>query len=158
MTWLNPARWLLVLAAIAAAGLGLWRLEAHIEQRGYDRAQAQYADAVRKASEAARVKEAALNTTNRKLQDDLNAEKTRHAVAVGALDDAERVFMSTIGAASAAGTATTATGRIDAGPGPERVLLGQCAQALGSVAKAADGLEVQVVGLQRYITQICQAP
>ncbi len=156
MEWLNPARWLLYLVLLAVLGVGAWRLDASRQQIGYDRAQSEYNKAAKEASEAARAKEAELATTNRRLQDDLTAAKTRHATAVGALDDAERVFMSTIGATSPAATATTATGRIDAGPGPERVLLGQCAQALGSVAKAADGLEIQIVGLQRYITEICR--
>ena len=39
--------------------------------------------------------------------------------------------------------------------GLERELLGQCANALASLAKEADRLESKVVGLQGYVGGVC---
>jgi hypothetical protein len=47
----------LYVGLVAALGIGLWRLESHIEQKGYDRAQTEYTAAALKASEAARQRE-----------------------------------------------------------------------------------------------------
>ena len=44
MEWLNPGRWLLY-AAFVALVLGAWRLEEHIEAKGYARAVAEAAAA-----------------------------------------------------------------------------------------------------------------
>lgn len=154
MFWLNPGRWLLYAAFLGALWLGMTRLQ----QIGYDRAQAEYTAAAEEAQAAYRAKESELNATNRKLQNDLLAAKNRHADAVVALDNAERLFDATLGAGSSSTATTTATvAGIDAGPGPERYLLGQCASALAGLAKTADGLEIQIVGLQSYVKNICLA-
>lgn len=43
LAWLNPGRWLLYGAFIAALIFGVWLLEKHIESLGYAKAQTEYA-------------------------------------------------------------------------------------------------------------------
>ncbi|MDE2022026.1 MAG: hypothetical protein KGI71_03940 [Patescibacteria group bacterium] len=45
LAWLNPGRWMLYLALVAALMLGAWRLESHIEGIGYAKAKAECAAA-----------------------------------------------------------------------------------------------------------------
>ena len=151
--WLNPGRWILYAALIGALCLGVWRLDQSRQQIGYDRAQAEYTAKALQASEAARAKEAQLQTNAARLSNELYQANKRHADAVSALDDTERMFHATIAdsPSTSTGTATYAS------PGPERELLGNCAKTLVRLAKEADGLEIQVVGLQKYVTEICLA-
>jgi hypothetical protein len=141
MSWLDPTRWLLYGGLLLALALGAWRLESHIEQKGYDRAQAEYTDRALKASEAARLKEKALNNSNERLANDLAKANRRHADAVAAADDAERVFLAALNSTPSSTDTATATGTYGAG-GLERQLLGACAQNL-------------VVGLQDYVKSVC---
>ena len=90
MQWLNPARWLLIIAAIAAAGLGLWRLDASRQQIGYDRAQAEYTAAALKASEAARQREQDLQTQADKARKVKDAEIARIGRSLDAALDSLR--------------------------------------------------------------------
>ncbi len=157
MSWLDPTRWLLYGGLVLALILGVGRLDESRQQIGYDRAQAEDTAAALKASEAARVKETALNISNERLKNDLVKKSREHADAVAAADDAERVFLSVLNS-SPSGTGSTATARIDAAGGPERELLGACAQNLVGLAKEADRLENKVLGLQTYVTTVCRPP
>jgi len=51
LEWLNPGRWLLYGAFIAALALGIWRLDESRQAIGYARAQAEYAKQAEKADE-----------------------------------------------------------------------------------------------------------
>ena len=54
LAFLNPYRWLAAAVVLAAVASGLWALEAHVEQRGYDRAESIYKAAISaKKAEAA---------------------------------------------------------------------------------------------------------
>jgi hypothetical protein len=153
--WLNPARWLLYAGFVAALCLGAWRFEAHIEQKGYDRAQAEYTAAALKASEAARVKEKELQaavTTVEKRHAETKRRAAADAVAAGNELD---LLRSALADRSTGSQDTAAASRIDGPGGLERDLLGACAANLTNLASEADRLESKVVGLQDYVKNVC---
>jgi hypothetical protein len=89
--------------------------------------------------------------------------RKRHASdAAGARSELERLRRSlaapTVTARrDPAPTDSPALPAADGGPGIESQLLGQCAEALVGMASIADGLAAKVVGLQTYVTNVCQA-
>lgn len=62
LMWLNPGRWLLYGALVAALLLGIYSLDKSRQAIGYSKAHAEYTATALKASEAARAKEQALIT------------------------------------------------------------------------------------------------
>lgn len=57
----------------------------------------------------------------------------------------------------AAAKAAASSSRTDGSASQERDLFGKCADALVGLAKDADGLNAQVIGLQGYVKNVCQA-
>ena len=57
LVWLNPGRWIMLFAAVAALTFGVHALDKSRQAIGYDKAQAEYTAAALIASEAAREKD-----------------------------------------------------------------------------------------------------
>lgn len=153
MNWLNPYRWLLVGGLIAALLLGYVTWAGHQQAIGYDKAQAEYTAVALAASEAARKKEAELQTKVTKVANELKAEKTKRAadavIAAGKLRDFETALDR------AAGADTGATARAD---DPAVAVARQCARSIVLLDEYAQGLAGQVRGLQDYTKSVRVMP
>lgn len=155
LNWLNPGRWLLYLALLAALGVGIYRLDQSRQQIGYDKAQAEYIAAALKAEQAARAKEQELLTARTKVEAEYaKHKKTAAADAGAAADELDRLRNELAITSAASKDSTPATGDHGTG-GLERELLGNCSQTLQGVAREADRLETKVVALQSYVSQVC---
>jgi hypothetical protein len=137
-TFLSPYRWLLYGGLIAALVLGAWRLDAHVQQQGYDRAVAEYTAQALKATEAARVREQSLQSQVTKANDDhqkretsLLADAGRAATVTASL----RSDLANIRASLPGLTRAAVNQRADA----LAELFGQCGAAFTDMAKKADG-------------------
>lgn len=100
-----------------------------------------------KASEAARAKEQALQSQVRKVTNEYQAEKKRHAadavLLAGRLLDFE---------AAITGADTTTTPGFD---DPRATIASECAGAIVKVDEYAQGLAIQTRALQRYTDNVC---
>src|SRR3972149_763200 len=73
---LNPGRWLLYGAFLAALLLGVWRLDVSRQQIGYDRAVTEYTAMALKAEQVARAKEQSLKAKEKKAKNEAKPRKT----------------------------------------------------------------------------------
>ncbi len=157
------------LLGAAVAALGVWQVQdwryntriAQMQQAHAmslkatsDAALAQQKDALAKLQE--------LNTAKQKVEEDYALEKRKAAVAARSaraeLDGLrQELYALPTPDPAALVQATPSTGRVDAGT-IERQLLGECATTLVGVAAEADLLAAQLVGLQRYVRNVCSAP
>src|SRR3972149_6340367 len=81
---LNPGRWLLYGAFLAALMLGVWRLDVSRQQIGYDRAVAEYTKIALKAEQAARAKEQSLQAQILKAENEAKTRETKLAASAAA--------------------------------------------------------------------------
>lgn len=154
MTWLNPGRWLLYLALLAALGVGIYRLDQSRQQIGYDKAQAEYTAAALKAEQVARAKEQELLTAQTKVEAEYAKHKKIAAADAGAAaDELDRLRNELAITSAASKDSTPATGDHGTG-GLERELLGNCSQTLQGVARETDRLAAKTVALQDYIKSV----
>ena len=149
LMWLNPARWMLYAAFAAALTLGAWRVHHVIDQGGYDRAEAEYAAAALKASEAARVKEQELIVKNQKVDNDYQTEKKRRATDAVISSSRLRDLQSVL--SSPGGTNTSTSGGAD---DPRDTIINQCAGAVFGLDDYAKGVAAQTTALQHYISSV----
>ena len=162
ISYIRIAAALALMVAISAAA---WKLHHTGVVSGRAEIQAQWdADialcttAALKASEAARATEQVLQTKVAKVSNDYAKSQKAHAVAVASTNDELRQLQAVLARPDQVST-DSATATIDHGTGgPERELLGVCAETLVQMAITSDRLENKVVGLQGYITSILPAP
>jgi len=76
LMWLNPGRWLIVIAAVASLAIGLMVWEQKVEQGGYDRAMADVAKVTAVAAQKARETEQA-NAQRQKEAQDAQEKRTQ---------------------------------------------------------------------------------
>lgn len=104
------------------------------------------------ASEAARKKEAAYQTSIAKVTANYAKVKADNAALSSSLDDSLRQFQTSLNGRST--PSAVATLGVNGTGGLERELLGNCAAALTELAKTSDRLENKIVGLQGYISSL----
>lgn len=150
LSWLNPGRWLLYLALLAALGVGIYRLDQSRQQIGYDKAQAEYTSAALKAEQVARAKENGLRLSNERISNELAKQKAARAADALATADRLRLYESTLDSIASADTGTT-SGTDDA---PITVAR-QCAASLVRMDQYAKELADQTRGLQEYASRVC---
>lgn len=151
--------WRVWVAVALAVGLAISHGTAYKTGRALVRADwdkdiAQRAALALAASEAARVKEQALQTQNQKVSADYAKQKKANSVLAANLDDSLRQLESAIGGAASPNAPTSP--RSNGTGGLERELLGSCARSFAELGKEADRLEGKVVGLQSYISEVCK--
>src|SRR3989337_2742343 len=81
---LNPGRWLLYGAFLAALLLGVWRLDVSRQQIGYDRAVTEYTAMALKAEQVARAKEQSLQAQVTKAENEAKTRETKLAASAAA--------------------------------------------------------------------------
>lgn len=152
MSWLSPYRWLLV----GGLAIALWGWHWNDKRIAVSDAiavmQAKQVAAALAASEAARAKEAELQSKVTKVANDYQTEKKRRAADAVSLNDSLRQLQASID--SPTSTSASSPGRVNGTGGLERELLGNCSKALAEMAITADRLEGKVVGLQGYINSV----
>lgn len=150
LEWLNPGRWLLVLALVAAAWAWHWNDKRIGINEAIALVQAEHVAAALAASEAARAKESALQSQVKKVAHEYQTEKSRRAAdavrAAGKLRDLEAALDS----ASAADT-SAAAGADD----PAIAVARECARNLVLLDQYAQSLASQTRGLQAYARDVC---
>ena len=150
ITWLNPARWLLLAAALAALVFGVKALDNSRQAIGYNRAVAEYTAAALAAAEAARLKSSALSKINERNDSDYQIDKTRRAAAERVVADGLRRFQAAAATDSSNDT-TPASGTDD----PYRAIADQCAAALVRLDSYASSVAGKAKALQGYARQVC---
>lgn len=151
--FLNPGRWLLYAALIAAVLFGIYRLDQSRQQIGYDKAVAEYEKQALAASEAARAKETQLQQTVTKIG--VDHEQTKRKAAVAAANSASELgrLREQLANGSTAGENSPTACRVDVGR-VERQLLGECAAVVQNLATEADRLKTNLTGLQDYVRTV----
>lgn len=125
LAWLNPGRWLLYGAFVAALLLGIYTLDKSRQAIGYDRAQAEHTAAALVASEAARAKEQVLQTKVTKVANDYQTEKRRRVADAAVNADRLRELENALALAADTDTAPP-SGADD----PRDAIIRQCASSL----------------------------
>ena len=147
MALLSPRVWLAIVLAVFFAGTNLASYRA-----GKANVRAAWTAATLASNEATRQREKALSIANQGVDRDLQIDKARRAAADRATANSLRDFQTAL--AAKPDDSIAPSGAIGTG-GLERELLGQCANALASLASTADRLENKVVGLQGYVQGVC---
>ena len=150
LMWLNPGRWVLYVAFVAALLLGIHTLDKSRQAIGYDRAQAEHTAAALVASEAARAKEQVLQTKVTKVANDYQAEKRRRAADAAVNADRLRELENALALAADTDTATP-SGADD----PRDAIIRQCAGSLVILDGDFKSLAAQASGLQSYASNVC---
>lgn len=154
-----PTHAIAALIAASVAGLSAWQVQSWRYDSRISKMEADHAQAMQQAEQAARGREQALTQARKKAEDTYVEEKRRAADAATRSRDELGVLRNqlyAIGPAPARQNPATPL-RVD-GPGVERQLLGECAEALQGMAAEADRLAAVVGGLQGYVRNVCQAP
>ena len=142
MSWLNPYRWLLYGALIAALvlGYGLW--SRHMQGIGYDKATAEYTAAALVASEAARAKESAWQTQLKKAQDEATKRQTKLAVDAAAARGAADSLRDDLRAVRASLPGLTREA-VDRYADTASLVFADCARSYSGLAQDADRLATE---------------
>ena len=147
---LNWRVWFVIgsIAALCTAGYRGYKAgEAHVQGQ-FDayklQAQADYTKALAEAN----AKTQGFQTSLENLTDAYIKNQQNHAVAINAASGKLRDFQSALSHTDTC--SATAPSSADGSTQPINQLFGDCAAALVELAKEADGLEEQVVGLQAY--------
>lgn len=155
---LSPRLWLAIGLAIALAvshGMAYKSGRAAVRAE-WDKDIADRTQQALKLEQAARAKEAELQTAKQKAEERYAKQKKLDAAAraaAGAELDGLRNELAAIDSVTSKDSSTTA--RIDGAGRLERELLGACAQSLADLAAEADRLETKLVGLQDYVRGVC---
>lgn len=108
------------------------------------------------AEQLARAREQELIAERKNLEDRYVRDKRNAAIsAANARAELDRLRDQINAGRSSAPADSTAPIRVDGGT-PEAGILGACATALVGVAEDADRLAAQVLGLQAYVSGVCQ--
>ena len=148
--WLNPGRWLLLAAVLAALVFGVKALDNSRQAIGYNRAVAEYTAAALVAAEAARLKSNALSKLNEGNDRDYQIDKTRRAAAERVVADGLRSFQAAAAVDGSNDTAA-ASGTDD----PYRAIADQCAAALVRLDGYASSVAGKTKALQGYAREVC---
>lgn len=159
---MKPTHYLIAAMALAIAGL-LAALAISQKKHAEDITawaieRAELADAKTTATEKVRTLETQLNAAN---LENANEQARLKADAARRIADANRAAASlrdtiaTLRSRDRPADPTTASW-FDAAS-IARQLVGECSDRRQEVAQAADGLRTQVIGLQRYVAEVCQA-
>jgi len=105
------------------------------------------------ALEAARAKEQSLQLANSKVQNDYQALKQKSADAAYGAESERLLLLAALDATRPTPTNTAPGGRVDAAPA-DRVLVDSL-RKYEAVARDADKLSDQVIGLQGYVRNVC---
>jgi hypothetical protein len=153
--WLNPGRWLLYGALVAALLLGVHTLDTSRQAIGYDRAKSKWdadklsqANATLKASEAARAAEKALQAKVTKAQDEAKKRETKlaaDAATARLINDGLRLDLAAIGRRIPALTRDA----VDQYATNSTELLGECSAAYQDMAATADRHASDAMTLQK---------
>lgn len=153
MTFLSWRVWVAVALAIVLAGTHwkAYHAGGTSVKAEWEAEKKQAFEAAVIASEAARVKEADLQTKVQKVSVQYAKEKAAHAATVAASADGLRSLQSTLD--SAPGKDSTCTSRTD-DLARARQVVGQCSKALQELADIADTGEARLIGLQDYVRSV----
>lgn len=153
LSWLNPARWLILGALVAAVvgGITLWG-NMKVKQ-GRNEIQAEWTAEKLAVSEASRQREKALSIATEGLSHAYEAEQTRRAASERV--NADRLRRYQTAAASAGGGVSSGPGGIDAA---YRAIALECGQALGVLDNYAQRVASQARALQDYARLCVGAP
>jgi hypothetical protein len=172
IAWLNPGRWLAIIAAALALAGGIKWWEHAAEQRGQQQAQtqaqaqsaterAEQAQQLIAAHERARNAERALSHATQEIDRAHQDHKARLDAAARAADDRLRQFQA---AATAAAHAASPTPH-DPDPAtpsrtadPSLTIARECAAALTAMGAHADRLAARLGALQDYTHRVCVTP
>lgn len=155
---LSPRLWLAIGVAIALAishGMAYKSGRAAVRAE-WDKDIADRTQQALKAEQAARAKEAELQTAKQKAEERYAKQKKLDAAAraaAGAELDGLRNELAALDSVTSKDSSTTA--RTDGAGRLERELLGACTQSLADLAAEADRLETKLVGLQDYVRGVC---
>lgn len=154
MSWLSPARWLLMGGLVLAVVLGYFDWRAHEREIGRQEVRAEYTELALKASEQARAKEAELSKKVEGVANAYQTEKKKRAADAAAAADALGLLKSALGAANERENTATA-GRPD---DPRDRIISECADTVRTLDADVGRLASQVTGLQGYAAGVCLAP
>jgi hypothetical protein len=146
---LGAGKWLLYGALAAGVLLGIWRLDVSRQAIGYSKAQAEYAAAALKASEAARAKEQELQTKVTKVANDYQAEKRRRAADAVLNADRLRDLQAALADNSSNTPATSGT------DDPRDAIINQCASSLVILDGDFKSLAAKASSMQSYASNVC---
>jgi chromosome segregation ATPase len=152
---------LLLAAAVLAAALSAalaWQVQGWRWAAKAAAIEAAHAAAAQAAEQASRAKEQALQRGSERIARDTQEKQTRLVAAAAASQraaDQLRDEIARLGARPAPADPESAAFADEAGVA--RQLLGACAEEYRGMAQEADGLRVQVTGLQQFAKTVCQA-
>ena len=150
ITWLNPARWLMLIGFLIAFVFLVKAIDNSRQAIGYNRAVAEYTAAALVAAESSRLKSNALSKLNEGNDRDYQIDKTRRAAAERVVADGLRSFQAA--AAVDSGNDTSAASGTD---DPYRAIADQCAAALVRLDGYASSLAGKTKALQGYAGEVC---
>lgn len=160
---LNPKIWAaaILLVVISFTHYTVYKVGKGSVQAKWDREKAELLDKAVKAEQEARKKEQGLVAARQNAENKYVEEKRKAASAAvaaqSALNSLRLELSSTPHSSCSASSDPTAASRAASGARLERDLLGACATALTDLATEADRLEAIIVGLQRYVKNVCLA-
>lgn len=138
MSWLSPARWLIVGGLIAALVLGYFAWADHIGDQREATVRAEYTAAALVASEAARTKESAWQTQLTKAQDDATKRQIKLAADAAAARHSADSLRDDLRAVRGKLSEAARPALIEyASAGTE--LLAECSRSYTDLAEKADG-------------------
>ena len=153
---------LLALAALALALIAAgWKVHHTGYQAGVNDTQANYQaqalEAERQARATERAKVIAVNQVETRHEQTKQAAAAAAAAADTELDRLRTLLATPTSTPQPTATDPTPAARAD-DASRARLVVGQCAGALASMAATADALEARVTGLQDYVRAVCLAP
>lgn len=160
MYWLLNPRVLIGLALVGFLGFthfASYRTGKAVAMAAWNKEKAELTAKIVAAEQAARAKEKQLLLQRQQVEKRYVEEKRKAAAAAADAQSALDGLRDTLAARDRelATADSAASGRVNAGAGLERELLGSCAKALVDLAGEADVLEARIVGLQSYVKQVC---
>lgn len=155
---LNPRVWIAALLAIVIGVTGIvsYRAGAKSVQAKWDAQKNEQVKARAELEAQYRAKEQQLVAAKQEAEVAYVELKNRFdRDAAGARRELDRLRSALAARQPAATPANPASiPKLDATPGIQGELLGECAQALVGLAAEADGLAAQLIGLQRYVAKV----
>ena len=136
---LNPGRWLLYGAFLAALLLGVWRLDVSRQQIGYDRAVAEYTKIALKAEQVARAKEQSLQAQIVKAQNDAKTRETKLAASAAATRRVADSLRSDL-ASARRDIASASRAAVDRYAQTASAVLGECTREYETLAGTTAGI------------------
>jgi len=136
---LNPGRWLLYGAFLAALLLGVWRLDVSRQQIGYDRAVTEYTAMALKAEQVARAKEQSLQAQVTKAENEAKTRETKLAASAAATRRVADSLRSDL-AAARRDIASASRAAVDRYAATASAVLGECTREYETLAGTTAGI------------------